>query len=80
MLEACQKHGKRAIERVIRERPHAFLQTMAALMPKELKIDTGPFEGLSDDDLTAILAVIRSSLAAEGGRADPDGDATPTQH
>jgi hypothetical protein len=37
--------------RAVRERPHAFLQTMAALMPRELKIETGPFEGLTDDDL-----------------------------
>jgi hypothetical protein len=77
MLEGWQKDGKRAIARVIRDRPHAFLQTMAALMPKELKIDTGPFEGLSDDDLTTILDVIRSALAAESGGTDP---ATPTQH
>ena len=80
MLEAWRDHGKGAIARVVRERPHAFLRTMAALMPKELKIETGPFEGLSDDDLITILAVIRSSLAAEGGRADRSGDGPPTQH
>jgi hypothetical protein len=80
MLEAWRDHGKGAIARVVRERPHAFLQVMAALMPKELKIETGPFEGLTDDDLITILAVIRSSPAAEGGRADRSGDGSPTQH
>jgi hypothetical protein len=80
LLEAWEAKGKSAINLVISQKPDKFLAVVAACLPKELKIDTGPFEGLSDDDLITILAVIRSSLSAESGRADRSGDGPPTQH
>jgi hypothetical protein len=80
LYEAWEAKGKAAINRVINRRPDKFLTVVAACLPKELKIETGPFEGLSDDDLTTILDAIRSSLAAEGGRTDRSGETPPTQH
>ena len=80
LLEAWEAKGRAAINLVISQKPDKFLAVVAACLPKELKIEMGPFEGLTDDDLTAILTVIRSSLATEGGRADRSGDGPPTQH
>lgn len=73
MLSAWQAQGKDAIERVIAERPHEFIKAVAGILPKELSVTTTSVQELSDDELSAALAALRSvgalAHAGSGGKA-----------
>lgn len=63
MLVAWETNGKDAIERVIKDRPHEFIKAVAGILPKELSVTTSSVQELSDDELTAALIALRSTLA-----------------
>lgn len=77
MLEAWKSKGKDAIERVIAERPHEFIKAVAGILPKEMEIKTTAVQELSDDELAAALAALRtaSAFAGAGNRSE-----TPSRH
>jgi hypothetical protein len=61
-------NGKAAIEEVRKDRPHEYLKVIASLLPKQVEIKEGAFDGLSDEQLSALVAAARSALGiAEGG-------------
>lgn len=57
-----ETHGKQAIETVRAERPHEYLKVVASLLPKQVEIKEGTFDGVSDDQLAALVAAARSAL------------------
>lgn len=63
MLAAWEKSGPEAIQRVIEERPHEFIKTVAGILPSEVKVQTTAVQELSDDELAAALAALRSAIA-----------------
>jgi len=74
LQESFEKHGPETIEKVRVEKPDQYLKVIASLLPKQLEIKEGAFDGLGDDELAALVAAARSALGAvEGGR---DGSET----
>lgn len=72
-------HGKDAIERARIEDPIGYVKVVASLMPKQVE-ETKPLDDLSDAELTAAIALLRSRLAdAHGAGAGPAGE-PPTAH
>jgi hypothetical protein len=67
-----QVHGAQVIERVREERPHEYLKVVASLLPKQLEIKEAPFDGISDEELAALIVAARSAL----GLAEEGGDGT----
>lgn len=72
MLTAWEANGKAAIDRVIAERPHEFIKAVGAIVPKDISINREPVQELSDDELAAALATLRSiaALAEAGSRSE----------
>jgi hypothetical protein len=54
--------GIAAIARVRVERPDVYLRAVASILPKQLEIKDGPFDGLTDELLAALLAAARDAL------------------
>ena len=72
LSEDFQEHGKAAIETVRAEEPAQYLKVIAAIVPKELNIKTDAFDGVSDEQIAALVAAARSALGvAEGGGEGP---------
>lgn len=64
-----QEHGKAAIQTVREERPHEYLKVVASLLPKQVEIKEGAFDGVDDEALAALVAAARGALGiAEGSR------------
>jgi hypothetical protein len=57
------EHGPAAIEQLRQERPWDYLRIIASLVPKQVEIQTDPFDGISDTDLAAIVALAQSQTA-----------------
>ena len=77
LYAAWQTQGKDVIARVIEERPHEFLKSVASILPKEIEVKTTSVQELSDDDLAAALIALRSATAlAHAG----DGSETKARH
>lgn len=68
-----EAHGENAITRARESDPVRYVQIIASLMPKQIE-QTRPLEDLSDDELAAAIALLRSRLA-EGA-----GDGTSVTH
>jgi len=65
----CQG-GIAAIARVRAERPDVYLRVVASVLPKHLELKNRIFDGLSDDQLAAIIAYTRNALGiADEGAA-----------
>src|SRR5262245_51889863 len=72
LLLHFRQHGKKAIERVAREHPAAYMKICALLVPREMKIEqTNRITGLSDEQLDAMISHLEESIArrAAGGDA-----------
>jgi hypothetical protein len=67
-------NGVKVIEKVRTERPHEYLKVVASLLPKQVEIKEDAFGDLTDDELTAIVAAARSTIAVhrEGGSGTED--------
>ena len=62
-------NGPAVIETVRVEKPDQYLKVIASILPKQLEIKSDAFEGMSDDELAALVAAARSALGiAEGER------------
>lgn len=65
-----EANGTKAIETVREERPHEYLKVVASLLPKQIEIKEGAFDGVDDETLAALVAAARSALGiVEGGGA-----------
>ena len=60
--------GPKAIERVRRTQPAAYLKILALLVPREHKVQhSNPIKDLTDEQLEAMIEYIETSLAAQAG-------------
>lgn len=65
------QHGPAVIETVRIEKPDQYLKVVASILPKELNIKTDAFDGVSDEQLAALVAAARTALGiAEDGGED----------
>lgn len=71
--DSFQLHGPETIETVRTERPHEYLKVVASLLPKQIEVKEAAFDGVSDEELAALVAAARSALGVadeSGGRAE----------
>lgn len=68
-----EEHGIKAIRDAREKDPLGYVKVVASLMPKEMAL-TRPMEDLTDDELTAGIALLRSRLTESHGA----GDKTPS--
>ena len=54
--------GIDAIKRVRETQPAAYLRVIVSVLPKQLEIKNDPFDGVSDDELSALLGAVRKTL------------------
>ena len=59
------RHGVAAIERARLQSPLTYLKIIAAILPKQVEITEGPFDGVSDSELAAL---VRAALVAQAAR------------
>src|SRR5438034_9778862 len=58
----------KAIERVRRTQPAAYLKILALLVPREHRLEhSNPIKNLTDEQLEAMIEYIETSLAAQAG-------------
>jgi hypothetical protein len=68
LLLNFRHEGKRAIEKVARNQPAAYLKILALLVPREHKVEhSNALKNLSDEQLEAMIAYLETSLAAQAG-------------
>jgi hypothetical protein len=58
LFATWQKRGLSAIERVIDEKPEAYLKVIASLLPKHVNLNHGHLDDLTDDQLMRKLAML----------------------
>ena len=67
-----EQHGEKVIETVRTEKPDQYLKVIASILPKELNVNTSALGDMSDDELAAVFASLRSladTFADQVGRA-----------
>jgi hypothetical protein len=63
-LRDFRKHGEKAVARVRRLQPAAYLKILALLVPKEMKFEhTGGVKAMTDEQLEAGIEAIKTMLA-----------------
>jgi len=70
LLRPCSETsgGPKAIERVRRTQPAAYLKILALLVPREHKVQhSNPIKDLTDEQLEAAIEYIEAALAAKAG-------------
>src|SRR6516165_17680 len=68
LLRDFRHGGPKAIERVRRTQPAAYLKILALLVPRKHKVEhSNPLKGLTDEQLEAMIEYIETSLAAQAG-------------
>ena len=77
-----EEHGEKVIETVRIEKPDQYLKVIASILPKELNVNTNALGEMSDDELAAIFASLRTladtvAPALGAGRAGPPEGAEP---
>ena len=71
LLLNFRHEGKRAIEKVARNQPAAYLKILALLVPREMKVEHsgGVIKAMSDEEIEQAIEVIQTMLAARAGEA-----------
>lgn len=77
MLADFEVHGASAIVTVREEKPDQYLKVIAMILPKEMHVTTNAVTEMSDDELAAALAALKSLVAAD---AVGSGSDTSTKH
>ena len=68
LLRDFRHGGPKAIERVRRTQPAAYLKILALLVPREHKVQhSNPIKDLTDEELEAAIEYISAALAAKAG-------------
>ena len=75
LQEDFQLHGKKVIVEVRTDRPADYLKIIASILPKQLEIKEGSFDGISDEQLAALVMAARSALGIIEGHAERVEDA-----
>ena len=64
MVRDFSKHGEKAIAKVRRTQPAAYLKILALLVPREHKVEhRNPVKDMTDEELERSLAFIEEMLA-----------------
>ena len=64
LLRDFSKHGEKAIAKVRRTQPAAYLKCLTLLVPREHKVEhSNPLKAMSDEELDEALAALRQLLA-----------------
>jgi hypothetical protein len=74
-----KEHGARAIEEVRTDDPASYLRVIASIVPKQVEIKEGAFDGVDDEQLAAIVAAARSALGVGDGGREGVGDAESSE-
>jgi hypothetical protein len=63
------ENGVAVIQKVRETCPDVYLKVVASIVPKQLEIERDPFDGVTDDQLAAIIAYAKAALGIpdEGG-------------
>src|SRR5215471_2831638 len=68
LLRDFRHGGPKAIERVRRTQPAAYLKILALLVPREHKVEhSNLLKELTDEELEAMIEYIKTSLEAQAG-------------
>ena len=68
LLRDFREHGQKAIAKVRRTQPAAYLKVLALLIPREHKVEhSNPLKDLTDEQLEDMIEYIETSLAAQAG-------------
>ena len=68
LLRDFRHGGPKAIERVRRTQPAAYLKILALLVPREHKVEhSNPIKDLTDEQLEATIEYIEAALAEQAG-------------
>ena len=55
-------HGVAAIQRAREEDPVAYIRMIASLLPKELKVESNPYDDLSNEEIDRMIRQLRVQL------------------
>src|SRR5262249_52921448 len=80
LLRDFSKHGEKAIAKVRRTQPAAYLKILARLVPREHKVEhRNPLKELTDEELEAMIEHLKASIEAQEQRAKLiEGEAGPS--
>ena len=68
LLLNFRHHGKKAIEKVARNQPAAYVKILALLVPREMKIEhSGGVKAMTNEQLEAGIEAIQAMLEARAG-------------
>jgi hypothetical protein len=62
LADDFEANGRDAVERAREKDPIGYLRAIAALLPKDVTVEK-PLDGLSDDELSAIIGTLRNLRA-----------------
>ncbi len=75
-----EANGAQAIEAVRAERPHEYLKVIASILPKQIELKEGTFDGFSDEQLASIVYAARAAIGLiESGGAREENQGQPQQ-
>jgi hypothetical protein len=70
LLRDFSKHGEKAIAKVRRTQPAAYLKCLVLLVPREHKVEhSNPLKAMSDEELDEALAALRQLIADRAAAA-----------
>jgi hypothetical protein len=70
LLLNFRHEGKRAIEKVARNQPAAYLKILALLVPREMQIEhTNRIKQMTDEEIEQAIEAIQTMLAARADEA-----------
>jgi len=70
LLRDFSQHGEKAIAKVRRTQPAAYLKILALLVPREHKVEhRNPLKELTDEELEAMIEHIKASMEAQAQSA-----------
>ena len=68
LLRDFRQHGQKAVARVRRTQPAAYLKILALLVPREHRVQhSNPIKDLTDEQLEAAIEYIKTSLETQAG-------------
>src|SRR5262249_14506049 len=80
LLRDFREHGEKAIGKVRRTQPAAYLKILALLVPREHKVEhSNPLKELTDEELEAMIEHLKASLEAQAQSAkEIEAEAVPS--
>jgi Family of unknown function (DUF5681) len=68
LLRDFRQHGQKAVARVRRTQPAAYLKILALLVPREHKVEhSNPLKEMTDEQLEMMIEYLKTSLEAQTG-------------